>query len=140
VYDDISMEKDNYGNAWSAETDISCYINTIDELSALVREVYLACPDEPFINQYGNKESWNLYLVSDLVLENLSFDAQQNVFNNLISTADDYHLQFDPFERTGSIKNIVGQLLTEAVVKILRDETSIDIADQKRILLAEDIN
>jgi hypothetical protein len=137
VYDVLSMEKDKYPGCFNAESDTGIYIDTVDDLCTLVREVYLACPDEPFINQYGNHESWNLYLVSDLVLENLGDDSKQSIFHNLLIVADEREIEFEPYERVGSIKTIVSQLITESVVNILRKEEIINIADQKRIILAE---
>lgn len=131
------MEKDKYPSCFNAESDMVIYIDNVDDLCTLVREVYLACPDEPFINQYGNHESWNLYLVSDLVLENLENDCKRSIFNDLLNVADEKEIEFELYERVGSIKTIVSHLITESVVNILRKEEIINIADQKRIMLAE---
>ena len=130
------MEKlPTYYSENNSDQELTIY--NLEELYTLVKEVYFHCPDEPFMNSYGNLEPWNLYLVSDLVVDNLTNESRINIFVDMVDNSSEYGIYYEEEDRGGNIQTIMQNLITESVVQLLRRDAVVEFADEKRILLSE---
>ena len=111
-------------------------IYSFEELYDLVKQVYFHCPDEPFMNSSGNLEPWSLYLVSDLVVDNLTDESRNNIYLDMVNNSSEYGIYYEETERGCTIQAITQSLITESVVQVLLRDESIGFADEKRLLLS----
>ena len=130
------MEKiPTFNGESSADEELT--IHNFEELCVLVKQMYFYCPDEPIMNVYGNLESWNIHLVSDLAIDNLSDESRENIFLDLVRNSNEYGLYYEESDRGSNIKMIMQSLIADSVIQMLRRDEAVEDADEKRILLSE---